>query len=774
MGQGRRAAGNLPFAVTSFVGRRREIGEVRALLDTARLVTLTGAGGVGKTRLALEVAAGAGTAFADGVWLVDLAAVRDPEQVAQEIVTSLGLLDQSPVPAEEQLVGHLGDRQTLVVLDNCEHLLHACAILADHLLRSCARLRMMTTSRETLAIAGEHVYPVAPLSLPDPHAVPPVPALAGYEAPALLVERARAVRPGFALTEDNREAVARLCARLDGIPLAIELAASRLRSLPLDAVLDRLEDRFALLTGGSPAALPRQRTLRALIDWSHELCSAQERLVWARLSVFAGGFSLDAAEGVCSGSDLPRGEIMDLVDHLVARSVVVATGHDGVPRYRMLETIREYGRQRLVERGEDTDLRGRHRDYFLGVAERIASSWNGPGQEAGLARLRSDHGNLRAALEWSTAEPGGGCAALALVAALRFHWCADGFLSEGRRWIDRALQSAAGQPGCAKERVDALWVAAWAMLLQGDHERAAHALDECEALGATAGHANARGWVTLLRGTSALFRGRLGEAVERYQQAVDGWSGEDDLVRFALFQLAVAQAFVGDDRAAAMAERAISSAEQRGERWSRSYASWAQGIVARAGGDLARAATLARAGLEIQRGFNDHPGTALMIELLAWIAAGEGDHRQAARLLGAVRSIWARIGTSIGAFGPHLADQRRACEDAVAGALAADVLNAELARGERLAHDQAIAYALDGELGAAGPPDGDAVLTRRERQVAALVTQGLSNRQIAEKLVLSPRTVDRHLENILAKLGFTSRVQVAAWAARSGMGSGNG
>jgi DNA-binding CsgD family transcriptional regulator len=409
---------------------------------------------------------------------------------------------------------------------------------------------------------------------------------------------------------------------------------------------------------------------------------------------------------------------------------------------------------------------------LLGVAQRIARSWNGPGQEAGLARLRSDHGNLRAAFEWSTTEPGGACGALALVAALRFHWCADGFLSEGRRWIDRAFRAATAQEGCPAERIDALWVAAWVMLLQGDHEPAAKALDECEALCVSAGDRRARGWVTCLRATSTLFRGRLAEAIERYQRAVDGWPDEDDLVRFALFQLAIAQTFAGAERAGATADRAVALAERHGERWSRSYALWAAGFVARARGDLATASTLTRAALEIQRGFSDHPGTALMIELLAWIRAADGEHRHAARLLGAIRSIWGRIGTSIGAFGPHLADQHRACEEAVASALPPGVLRAELARGERLSHDLAIAYALDGEQAApaARREDGSPALTPRERQVAELVTRGLSNRQIAETLVLSPRTVDRHLENILAKLGFTSRVQVATWASRTGDG----
>ncbi|HKS47735.1 MAG TPA: LuxR C-terminal-related transcriptional regulator [Amycolatopsis sp.] len=755
-------AGNLPAAVTSFVGRRREISEVRRLLSVARLVTLTGVEGVGKTRLAEEVAAASGRSFADGVWLVDLASVRDPGLVARAVVSSLGMLDQSTRAAEEQLVDHLAGRQVLVVLDNCEHLLDACAALCDRLLRTCARLKIVTTSRELLGGPGEHVYPVMPLSLPSSAEAP---SSAEHDAPALLIERARAVGVDRPLTEETREAVVKLCERLDGIPLAIELAASHLRSLSLEEILERLEDRS---TGGARTSLPRERTLRTLIDWSYELCSAEERLLWARLSVFAGGFTLEAAEGVCGGPDLLEISIMDSIDRLVAQSVVLPAPAEGPPRYRMLEIIREYGWRRLAEHGEATRLKDRHRDYHVELAERIASGWNGPGQEAALARLRTDHGNLQVALEWSTSRRDGARKALALVAALRYHWCADGFVSEGRRWIDRALKVAEGRSDCTTERIRALWVSAWVMLLQGDQEPAGVALQVCGLLARLVGDQRSRGWATGFHATSAMLRGQLAEAIETSLRAIENHPGEDDLVGMALCQLAIAQAHAGDEWASTTARRAIALADQHGERWSKSYALWALGFDARVHGELPTAAAYARSGLEIQRGFNDHVGTALMIELLTWIAAAGGEHRNAAVLLGAIRSIWRRIGTSIGAFGPHLAEQHTACEETVAAALPPRVLNAELARGERLEYDQAIAYALDGQEPSAQPANKThAVLTAREWQVAELVAQGLSNRQIAEKLVVSRRTVDSHLENMLAKLGFTSRTQVAAWTTRT-------
>ncbi|MGY5310543.1 ATP-binding protein [Nocardia gipuzkoensis] len=757
-------AGNLPSAVTSFVGRQREIREVRALLATARLVTLTGVGGVGKTRLATEVAAASGRSFPDGAWLVDLAAVDDPQRVARAVVTSLGMPDLSHRTAEQQIVERLADRQVLLVLDNCEHVLDGCRLLCHHLLRACPGLRILTTSRELLGEAGEHVYPVSPLSMPaSDESVTPV-AMAGFDAPMLLMERARAVRPDFMVTERNAGTVVRVCERLDGIPLAIELAASRLRSLPLQAILDRLEDRFALLTGGARAALPRQRTLRALIDWSYELCSPTEQLLWARLSVFVGGFTLHAAEDVCAGHDLPRAQVLDLIDHLVAQSVVVLVSAEDQTRYRLLETIREYGWQRVTERGEGSALRDRHRDYYLAFAERIAGQWNGPGQETGLALLRADRGNLGGALEWATSSPGSSREALFLVTALRYHWCADGFLGSGRRWIDRALRLAADSDA---GRISALWVAGWVMVLQGDLDAAEAALDECAVLAAEAGDRRALGWASSLRATAAGFRGDLAAAVAGFERVIESFSEDDELVRMTLFQLAVAYTHGHDPRACATARRAIELADRCGEQWTKSYAVWALGYDQLVRGDYDQAMASAHAALEIQREFNDHVGTALMIELLAWTAAARGEHRHAARLLGAIHAMWRRIGTSIATFGPHMSDQHTACEHIVTDALSEAMVHAERVRGEGLDHGQAIAYALDRSAGAPQPATAQAgVLTARERQVAELLAQGLSNRRIAERLVVSPRTVDRHVENILCKLGFSSRAQVAAWTAR--------
>lgn len=759
-----RVVGNLPFAVTSFVGRQREIREVRELLATARLVTLTGVGGVGKTRLASEVAAASGRSFPDGAWLVDLSGLGDADLVARTVVTSLAIVDVSNRTVEEQLVEHLADMQVLVVLDNCEHLVDACVALCSLLLRSCAGLRILTTSRELLGVTGEHVYTVPPLSMPNPHDSVTLEALAAYDAPTMLVERARAVRPDLTLTERDVDVVVRVCERLDGIPLAIELAASRLRSLSLPVVLDRLEDRFVLLAGGMRATAPRQRTLRALIDWSYELCLPAERLLWARLAVFAGGFTLAAAEGVCAGPDLPRERILDLIDHLVAQSILALAPTSGPPRYRMLETLREYGWHRLTERDETDALRKRHGDHYLALAERIAGAWNGPGQAAGLAELRAERDNLQAALDWATSTPTAAREALALVTALRYHWCADGFLGEGRRWTDKALRIGRSGP----ERISALWVTGWVRLLLGDIEAATAALDECAADAAAVGDRHALGWVSCLRGTAALFPGHLAPAIAAFGQTVGDYSDDDEVVCMTLFQLAMAQAHAGDRSAGATARRGIELADQQGERWTKSYSLWALGYHQYVGGECDRAAESTRAALEIQREFNDHVGAALMMELLAWIAAACGEYRHAALLLGAVGSVWRRIGSSIAAFGPHLGAQHSACEDTLTRSLPQAVQRAERARGAALDHAQAINYALDPSQTVQEPDEQeDTTLTARERQVAELVAEGLSNRQIAQRLVVSPRTIDRHLENILCKLDYSSRAQIAAWTARS-------
>jgi len=765
-----RHLGNLPESVTSFVGRRRELAATKTRLAESRLVTLLGVGGVGKTRLALRVAADSRRAFRDSVWLVDLAPLSDGSRLAQVVLSSLAVRDQSARRAEDKLADHLRGRQLLIVLDNCEHLLQACAVLADTLLRAAPGLRILATSREPLGIDGEHLLTVPPLSAPEADRSRPAEALAQYEAVHLLVDRARGVRPDFAVTVENHRAVAELCAWLDGIPLAIELAATRLRSLSVAEVVSRLDDRFGFLTGGNRAAQPRQQTLRAMIGWSHELCTTEEQLLWARLSVFAGSFDLAAAEGVCAGPDLRETSMVDVLDHLVAKSIVLAERQGERVRYRMLMTVREFGAELLGDSGERDEVHRRHRDYYLASAEAMAADWCGPGQAAALARMRADHPNLTAALQWSLDRPEENPAAAAFAAALRHHWVVGGSLGEGRRWLDQVLDTVTAP--CA-QRAEALWVASWVCLVQGDGPAAAERLAECTALAAALDDdelvAHAAHW----SGLAALFAGDLADSVPLYERAVAGLerAGNPGAVLTAQFQLAISLAYLGEvPRARAICDQAVRLADRHGERWARAYVRWVTGIIEWHEGALDAAEDMASQALTSQRDFQDGICTALNTELLAWVASRRGDHRRSARLFGAARAVWSEIGTSIHSFGPHMDGDSIASARRAEQALGAGRFAALVAEGGAVDLPGAIEFALR-QPGVAGAPPESAArreaspLSRREAEVARLIAQGRSNKAIAEALVLSPRTVDGHVERILAKLGFASRAQVAAWVA---------
>lgn len=685
--------GNLPAAFTSFVGRQQEVAEIRRLLGTRRLVTLTGTGGVGKTRLALEVAAMSAEAFADGVWLVDLAPVSDPSAVAAAAAGALRVPDLGALSFTDQLTGYLAGRHTLLVLDNCEHLVDACAELARTLLSAAPQLCILATSRHTLGVTGEHVFALAPL--------------AQDEAVELLRDRASAVRPQFPGEETDHAEIARLCADLDCLPLAIELAASRLRTLSVGQMTDRLENRFALLTGGSRTAPVHQRTLRGMIDWSYELCAPAERLLWNRLTVFAGGFSLEAAEGVCSGEGIAEAEVLDLLDRLVAQSVVLTCEIDGLPRYRLLAAIREYGRERLAASGEQDELRRRHRDFYLALARRIDRNWHGPGQEENLARLRTEHTNLLAALDYD-AEPR---PRLALASALCWHWCAGGFLSEGRRQFERVLAAA---PEPSAERARALLVAAWVAQTQGDLVNADRWLDEADTLGRRLGDQWVRIQADGLRGVSAHYRGRPQESIHRYEAALAAMTALGDEFQAASWRLALAcvQGYAGDPRAEHSGAQFIAAARASGERWGRAQVLMAMGHSAWARGDRDTTETLVRSALESMRGFNDLAMVARMLELLAWATAADGAHERAARLLGLADALWHDAGSSICAFGPQMVEQHERCEQAAIGALGeASYRKAFAEGGKHQTPGKAVGFALaadsDTETDSDTPHDGD-------------------------------------------------------------------
>lgn len=467
---------NLPALLTSFVGREREMLETRRLLPMTRLLTLTGAGGSGKTRLALEVARGLVGAYPDGAWLVELAGLSEPDLVSQAVATTLEVREQPGRPLLDTLLDALGDKEMLLVVDNCEHLVDAAARLAEALLSSCPRLRVLATSREPLGIRGEVLWQVSPLSLPETDEGSTVEGLMRYEAVRLFVDRARLRLSDFGLTRENAGAVARVCRTLDGIPLAIELATARMGALAVEQVAERLEGSLDLLAGGSRTAEPRQQTLRATLDWSHDLLSEAEQAFFSRLSVFAGGWTLEAAEAVCRGGGIEEGDVLDLLGGLVDKSLVVAgatTG--GAVRYRMLEPIRQYARAKLQESGQADEVQGRHASFFLALAEEAEPELAGPEQSLWVERLEGEHDNLREALTWLL-ERGKAETGLRFGGALWRLWFAQGYLSEGVRWMEQVLAS--GERAASPVRVKALEGMGWLAQYQGDFERAEATYEE--------------------------------------------------------------------------------------------------------------------------------------------------------------------------------------------------------------------------------------------------------------------------------------------------------
>ncbi|QZS52508.1 ATP-binding protein [Rhodococcus opacus] len=772
---GVRMPGNLPVQVTSFVGRDDVRESVREALTRSKLVTLTGFGGMGKSRLALTVAEEVRDTFADGVWFVDLTPVKQSSAIEEAVLAALGGQDHSTGSAHDQLLSYLEDRQILLLLDNCEHVIDQAAALAAELLATDLDVHILATSRESLRAAGEQVIPVPPLSAPDPSSVSDSAQVTQYDSAALLLDRATAAHPGFAITDANFRAVAQLCARLEGSPLAIELAATRLRSLSVAQVVQRLDDQFHVLGSGERSAPPRQRSLRALVDWSYDLCSVEERLLWQRASVFAGGFDLEAAEGVCADENVTAREVLQLIDQLVSKSILMADTDASTARFRFLETIRQYGYERLGESGQAESVSRAHRDYYLALARTVFDNWATAQQIEGISQLRDERFNISRALEWSFSTPGEQQAGLEMVITLRFHWAIGGFLREGRRWLDQAITY---QPEPTPARGTALWVAAWVALVQGDRDGAATYLVEAQRTADALGGGDLQTYVELMIGTAALFRSDLSEAITALDRAIIGLEAIGDHAGILLgsMQLVVALAQAGESsRAQQVAASALQLSEDCGEHWGRCQAMWALGFDSWLSADHDRATSLVRQALAMKPEFN-RVGTALDIDLLAWVAASQGDNERAVRLFGAARSMWTDLGTTIGAFGLHFAEHSALCEKRLRVALAPDKFDALAAEGASWSAPRAVTYALGGRERTLDTSTTTlpVALTRRERQVADMVADGLSNREIAEELVLSTRTVDGHVENIFSKLHVNSRAQVAAWVTRTRAAAENG
>ncbi len=747
---------HLPAEVTRFIGRDKELSQVKDALGRYRLVTLRGVGGVGKTRLALRVAADVRRSFDDGVWLVELSALRNSELLARTVAAALGVPDQASGDPLDLLADYVADRHLLLVLDTCEHLVNGCALLSEVLLRAAPRLRILATSREPLDVMGEQSLLISPLEVPS--ADGPV---TDSDAVLLLLDRAEAMVPGFTLNAANERAVAGLCRQLDGIPLALELAAVRLRTMSIDQVLARIDDRFRFL-GTARSSENRHQTLRAAVDWSHDLCTPQERLLWARLSVFPGGFDIQAAERVCAGGSLADGNLLEVLARLVEKSVVLYE-QDG-QRYRLLDTLREYGAEQLALLGEVDELRLRHRDYYLDLAERAAAAGLGSGQVPWLLRLQRENHNLRVALDHSYSIPGQEQVGLRMTVLLLRHWLMLGQFTEGRRWHARAL-------ALGGESRDAAWAVYGAAVLaiqQGDLDAAKPLLIRADELAQQTGDRDLMAHVMDARGISLFFTGDLEAAGRCHENALATYAEIGYNEPFALVtpaRLASVCVLIGEfDRAAALSEEGLRRCEALGEQWARGTMFWIRGAARWLTGDVTHAVEDALACLRIKEKMGDLHTITMSIDLLSVCLVAQGEYVRAAELSGAGDALWKMLRAPI-QQGPHYAGIRRANAETCRAELGDERFEAARSRGENMSVAEAIALAKS-----EGPVTEDAApvtpLTRRELEVAGLVAEGLGNREIAERLVLSKRTVDAHVEHIFAKLGFNSRAQVAVWFSR--------
>jgi non-specific serine/threonine protein kinase len=800
----------LPAQLPSLIGRDEAVADVRDRLLRAErgLLTLTGTGGSGKTLLALAVASTLidSPEFADGVFLAELAPLGDPGLVPGVLASSLGVKEQPGRLVRDTLVEELRWRSVLLVLDNCEHLVEPCATLADDLLRNCRSLRILATSREPLRIGGERVWRVPPLPAPDVSVIAGIDELAKNPAVQLFMERAQAVEPGFMLTEQSRQAIAGICARLDGLPLAIELAAARARVLGPDQILVRLDDTFRLLVGGSRTAPTRQQTLRATLDWSFCLLDPPAQQRFEQLAVFAGGFDLEAVEAIWSDAGEVGPDALEMLTGLVDRSLVTAQPLGGGMRYRLLEPVREYAQVRLQERGASETSRMQHAKYFLRLAERAEQGLQSADSEVWLARLKLEHDNirtvLRRCLDGSEAET-----ALRMASALRHFWRHAGYRNEGSRWLEDALALAADAPTALQAK--ALQTSAEMAYSIGDYGGARARFDQAAAhwrqLGDRAG-----------LGATLTFFGRIvtrtAKRPEEYRQGKAMLVEAIALNRHAekLWYAGLAMHLLGFslwehselDLAASILGEAEAMLRQLGEPHLHGHVVFIQGGVARDVGDLARAGQLIQEGLAelrtidcwdgiaeamyflagltrllggrvpattqavecllLQHRLSNRADLANCVELLGGLACDMDQPEQAAPLFAAAATLREQIGVPM----PLILRHGYQRDVAIAReALGARRFDRGWAQGALMSVDQLVEYASQLSSASIGPkPALSDPLSRREREVVALLARGYTNRQIAEELVISERTADGHVANILGKLGFKTRAQVAVWA----------
>jgi predicted ATPase/DNA-binding CsgD family transcriptional regulator len=816
---------NLPRELTSFVGRQCEMAEIKALLESALLLTLTGAGGSGKTRLALHVAADVVDQYPDGVWWVELASLSEPAFVPQAVATALGIREHRGRSVTDVLCEHIGQRTLLLVLDNAEHLLLACATLVDSLLRHCGGLRVLATSREALGVEGEQSYPVPPLAVPAPGMLLAVGTLAQSEAVCLFVDRATAARPGFALNEQNAAAVLEICRRVEGIPLAIELAAARIKALSVPQIAQRLGDQFSLLTGGVRTGLPRHQTLRAAMDWSYDLLTDRERDLFRRLAVFTGGFGLEAAEAICAGTGLEPPAILDLLTRLVEKSLVFVETRDAEHRYRLLEPVHQYALTRSQQNDEASAIAIRHRDFYLALAEQGHCGLASVDRAAWRARIELDHENIRAALRRSI-DTGDPEQAARLGAAMARFWVSRGFLHEGRTRLGELRRHEAQMSAGTRARLltgvgllafeigdhEQAEVARQALAIfralrdreelevcarllgmveveRGNYGPAAALLEEAGSLARERGDVEAEGEALRQRGYLAAKQGDYSRAAQDLERslAVARRSGRRRSIGLALGHLAQTYHYRGaSDQAIVMLREALAHLEAVEHGTGIAYFLNVLGLALREQGDQRGAAEAYRRDLAFSRETGYKWGIAHSLIGCAALAAAGGGAPSAIGLLGAADRLVREIDYTLPS-----AEQTRLhrLTDDLRRTVDSDAFAVGWRSGQAMPVDEAVEWALRALEEARGVQSGSGMtqtaqrpqvsqslpraplprkpaspLSQRERQVAALVVRGLTNREIAETLGIAEKTANVHIQHILNKLGFNSRAQIAAWA----------
>jgi predicted ATPase/DNA-binding CsgD family transcriptional regulator len=811
------ASMNLPVQLTSFIGRERDMTDVQSLLSTARLVTLTGVGGCGKTRLAIQLANTVSGAFEDGIWWVDLAPLRDPDLLPQLVVHTFGLRPVADQPMMESLISFVRLKQMLLVLDNCEHLKDACAQLARHLLTEAPDLRILATSREALANVGETLYPVSGLTWPafsgeamlDRQNRLDLQALTGYDAVKLFAERARSISPSFTLTFENAPAIVEVCRRLDGLPLALELACARLNVLTVQEIAARLDDRFMLLTSTQRSGLqPRHQTLRAAIDWSYALLTAEEQTLLRRLAVFAAGCSLDTAEAVCAGEEIGGGRILDLLSSLVDKSLVLAeTTGRAQARYRLLETIREYALEKLAEAGEARRLRQRHLDLFLAKAEEAMPKQFGAYQKLWMNWLEGEHDNLRAALAWAL-ESKRIEAGLRLASALTYFWEVLGYVQEGLGWMERLL-AAADESVSLETHVKALVFTTFQYMLLGNSSAAmAHARQAVE-LAEAISDASDPILSFALDGLAT-----AAKTAGDHQTAFDITEKNIRLYRETgpVFYLGMSLLSQGEtaiqlgyyEIARERLNESLALARQDGDAFRTAHSLNTLGDLARLEQDYAEAASAYESGAALLRQLGAQRDLASLLSNLGYVCLHLGDFKRALSLFwesmaihqaqqnrpGQIECLIGLAATAVEGGRPSAGVRLLAAAAEISGlpsasnwkatrmeferylGFARDRLTeaefqAEQAAGKALSLEQAVEYARLLQIYSGTVQrtrDELAGLTEREREVADLIARGKTNSEIARELVLSKRTVEKHAANILSKLGMTSRAQIVRWA----------